>query len=198
MPPKDRRKKVAVREDAPVSLPHPIQAVLRAEADAIVATIETPELKALAKIANDAAEIVMLRISDYLSFEEIAAKLGVTVQTVEGRLVKARKEGLLSTTEEIHGMLKHRLVPKAMDTLNYHLDQKSEESAIATLKGAGVLVSHQRSQQQSEVNTTLRLIVETRDGSPIPSIIDVRKFGGEVVGSGNPDDEAPAAIRPNI
>lgn len=196
MPPKDHRKQ-PVADAPPASLPHPIHERLHAEAEGIVSAIATDELKRLAKVANEAAEIVYLRTGEYLSFEEIAAKLGITVQAVEARLIKARKEGLLSTAEEITGMLKHRLVPKAMETLNYHLDQRSEESAIATLKGAGVLVSHQRSQQQTETNTTLRVIVETRDGSPIKAL-DPATMTGQIVGVGNPDDEEASVIRRNI
>lgn len=175
----------------------PLDDVLHQEAEGIVDTIRSKELDAKVRLAQDAAEIIVLRIGEYLSFEEIAVRLGVTVATVEGRLVKARKEGLLSTTEEITGMLKHRLVPKAMDVLNFHLDAKSEESAISTLKGAGVLVSHQRSQQQTETNTTLRVIVETRDGSPIQAL-DPRTMTGQIVGVGNPDDEEASVIRRGI
>lgn len=154
-------------------------------------------LDALAKVANEAAEIVYLRIGEYLSFEEIAEKLDISVKTVEGRLARARAAGIFSSTDEIAVMMKNKLVPKALNVLSHHLDLNSEESAHATLKGAGVLVSHQRSQQQVESNTTLRVIMETRDGSPIVPL-DRATMTGQIVGVGNSDDEAPSIIRQNI
>ncbi len=132
------------------------------------------ELDTLAKVAQEAAEIVYLRIGEYLSFEEIAEKLNITVKTVEGRLARARAAGILSTQDEIAATMRNKLVPKALNVLSHHLDLNSEESAHATLKGAGVLVSHQRSQQQIESNTTLRVVVETRDGQPIVPLHVIR------------------------
>ena len=175
----------------------PTLTTLRAQADSLIEDLRTKDLDALAKVAQDAAEITYLRIGEYLSFEEIAERLGVTVKTVEARLVRARAAGIFSSSDEISGMMKNRLVPKAMDVLHHHLNELSEESALATLKGAGVLVSHQRSQQQTETNTTLRVIVETRDGGP-PPVFDLAKSGGQIVGVGNDDDEAPSIIRQNI
>ena len=175
----------------------PTLATLRAQADTLIEDLRTKDLDALAKVAQDAAEITYLRIGEYLSFEEIAERLGVTVQTVEARLVRARAAGIFSSTDEITGMMKNRLVPKAMDVLHHHLNANSEESALATLKGAGVLVSHQRSQQQTETNTTLRVIVETRDGSPIQAL-DPKTMTGQIVGVSNPDDEEASVIRRDI
>lgn len=154
-------------------------------------------LDALATVANEAAEIVYLRIGEYLSFEEIAEKLGVGLKTVEGRLARARAAGIFSSKDEIAAMMQNKLVPKALNVLSHHLDLNSEESAHATLKGAGVLVSHQRSQQQVENNTTLRVIVETRDGSPIAPLEQLT-MTGQVAGVGYDDDEAPSVIRKNI
>lgn len=170
---------------------------LREQADSLVEELRTDELTALAKVAQDAAEIVYLRIGEYLSYEEIAERLNVTVKTVESRLARARAAGVFSSTDEIKDMMRNKLVPKAMDSLNHHLDMKSEEATIATLKGAGVLVSHQRSQVQTESNTTLRVVVETRDGSPIVPL-ERSKMTGQIVGIGYDDDEAPSVIRKNI
>lgn len=169
----------------------------REEAEALIEGVRSKELDAMAKIAQDAAEIVYLRIGEYLTIEEIAVRLGVQPATVESRLLRARQIGALPSSEEIQGMFKNRLVPKAMDALHHHLDQKSEVAAIATLKGAGVLVSHQRSQQQTESNTTLRVIIETRDGGPVLPL-DPKTMTGQVVGVGNPDDEEAAIIRQGI
>lgn len=171
---------------------------LREQAELLVSELRTDETEALAKVAQDAAEIVYLRIGEYLSYEEIADRLKVSVKTVEARLARARAAGVFSSADEVQNMMKNQLVPKAMDALNFHLNAKSEESAIATLKGAGVLVSHQRSQQQIEQNTTLRVVVENRDGSPVQQQIDPSTLPGEIVGRGHSDDEAPSIIRKNI
>lgn len=172
-------------------------ASLREQADKAINELRTDETEALAKVAQDAAEIVYLRIGEYLTFEEIAEKLGVTVKTVEARLARARAAGVFSSAEEVQALMRNKLVPKAMDALNHHLDLKSEDTMIATLKGAGVFVTHQRSQQQIEQNTTLRVVVETRDGAPIVPL-DHATMTGQVVGAGYDDSEAPSIIRKNI
>jgi hypothetical protein len=70
--------------------------------------------------------------------KEIAAELGMSVDTVKQDLREARRSNLISAArDQIAG-----LVPKAIATLEWHLDQGDKDVALVVLEGLGVIGKH--------------------------------------------------------
>ena len=94
-----------------------------------------------------AAEWVLLKMQGKTN-KEIAVDLGICDATLRSILREAHREGWI-VFDDPKDKLEHVIAPKAVSTIDYFLDKKTEHPALAarvaieTAKGIGLFQSHQ-------------------------------------------------------
>ena len=125
------------------------------------------------------------RVSEWLAYRakfpgimniEVAQKMGISAHTLNCAITIGGKEGWL-VFDDPHERLKHKIVPKIVDNIEYYIDQKDKTMTIEAARGTGLFQSYQAAKAEGEpVQTMLALKIEHADGG------ETKVITGHIVG----------------
>lgn len=122
-----------------------------------------------------------------ITHAEIAAKIGISPETLRHHITKAGKQGLLSNLDPIE-QLKYQIIPKVVDNLNEFIDQKDKQVTLETAKHT-IFKAYQASEGiQDQNNMVLALKIEAADPTQPKNIT------GEIIGTARSLDSAGSII----
>ena len=110
--------------------------------------------------------------------EVIAKHLGVSTGHLKNYVSIANKNGWLKYFDPFE-QLEKRLIPKAVDNLEYFLDKKDRTVTIETAKGTGLFKSHQAVKVEGQAAPT---VIAIRFENPTGDDIRTNVIEGNVVG----------------
>ena len=171
--------------------PLPEKLAAKRDDKAIVKVLDASDAEALQEFLLEAnpqrdrkaalAYYFLRRLEDpTLEDSAIAAELGLKQYTLSAYRNRAIKEGWFKYTDTVQ-KLQNEALPKALDTLIHHIENKNLDAALATIRGMGHFRNYQAIQQK-EAPTQARLeisldiperIEESTNIVGAPKVIDV-------------------------